>query len=187
MTFNQLRQKLDLPFFYTYQLSKLFPDEDTATIRVQISRFEKNKKIIRLKRGLYLLNDHGLDEFMLANLIYQPSYVSLESVLNIAGVIPDVPQMVTSISTVKPQLHKSELGNFQYSKIKKSLYFGFETHILPNGMGYQQALPEKALLDLIYVRNIKNLDEYRFDIAILNDKKLARFVSHYPDWMKKLL
>lgn len=187
MTFDELKQELDLPYFYTYQLTKLFADEDPASIRIQLSRFEKAHKIIRLKRGLYLFNDHGMDELMLANLIYQPSYISMETVLSLVGIIPDVPQIITSITTVKPQLHKSELGTFQYSKIKKSLYSGYETHLLPNGMGYHQALPEKAFLDMLYVRSIKNLDEYRFDLDILNSEKLADFAAQYPDWIKRML
>jgi predicted transcriptional regulator of viral defense system len=185
MTFNELRKRLELPYFYTYQLKKLFSDESASSIRIQLSRWEKSAKIIRLKRGLYIFDDSNLDEFTLASLIYQPSYISLESALNVAGIIPDVPQMVTSVTTIKPLTHMTSLGSFQYQVIKKSLYFGFETHVQKNGIGYDLSLPEKALLDLIYIHNLKSIKEYRIDLGLLDTKRLEEFGNVFPEWVRQ--
>jgi predicted transcriptional regulator of viral defense system len=90
MTYDELSTNIKTQYFYRYQLGRVFPEESRQQINTQLWRWTKRGKLIRLKQGLYLFPDHDLDEFVLSALLYQPSYVSLESALNNFGLIPDI-------------------------------------------------------------------------------------------------
>jgi hypothetical protein len=52
-------------------------------------------------------------------------------------------------------------------------------------MPYQIAEPEKALLDWIYLRRVKNLEENRVDLSQLNRQRLWQFAKYFPKWVIK--
>jgi predicted transcriptional regulator of viral defense system len=186
MRYDELLDQINTPVFHTHQIAKRFPHENSVALRFQLSRLAKRNKIIRLKRGLYLFKDRLVDELVLANSIYEPSYVSLEKALNIYGIIPDIPSEVTSITTTTSNLFVTPLGNFSYSCINTSLYFGYTQQLdHKSQLSYQIAEPEKALLDWIYIRKIKDINENRVDISQLNQGRLRQFAQIYPDWVSK--
>lgn len=180
----QLIQKQKNPLFFDYQVERLFPDESKQQINVQLARFVKSEVLIRLKRGLYVYSHSQIDEFVLANFVYRPSYVSLESALNYYGIFPDVTGNVTNISPVTTKTIKTSRGIFMYSKIANNLYFGFNP-IKDAGSQYFYLIAdaEKAILDYIYVRNMRNLTEQRLDLGILDRIKLARYGREFPKWV----
>ena len=124
----------------------------------------------KLRNGMYLNNRFAVgsevDEFILANRIYEPSYVSLHSALNYYGLIPEYVMETISISTKKTKL--IELGNnrFRYHTIKPELFWGYET-VPWHGSSYNIAYPEKAILDLAYLEPLFSdrdwIEEMRFD------------------------
>jgi len=186
MRYEKLTKKITTPTFYTYQLVKVFPNEKVTVLRLQLSRLAKREKILRLKRGLYLFPDRRIDELTLAGLIYQPSYVSLEKALNIYGIIPDIPSSVTSITATTPNSFLTPLGEFSYSCVSQKLFFGFTQKMdTASQMPYQIAEPEKALLDWIYLRRVKNLEENRVDLSQLNRQRLWQFAKYFPKWVIK--
>ena len=129
-----------------------------------------------------------VDEFVLASKLYSPSYVSLESALNLYGIIPDIISNVTSVSPVTSKQINAPKGNFLYSKINKKLFFGFEAKLDPKSrLPYNVAIPEKALLDYVYIRKIKNLSEQRVDNSILDREKLLHLLPFYPEWVRKVI
>lgn len=163
------------------QVKICFPDENDTTIRQQLSRFEQRGKITRLKRGTYWLGEGDPDILKLANTLYEPSYISLEFALNFYGVMPDVPAVVTSVTTIKPLKINTDFGNFSYSKLKRDLYFG-ETIV----KDIRIATPEKALLDFLYIREISSLGELRLDIDKLHIDKFNEFKTYFPEHIAKL-
>ncbi|MHA6727321.1 hypothetical protein ACX3PU_04575 [Chryseobacterium sp. A301] len=59
----------------------------------------QEQKLIPLKKGLYVWNSDVLPEnFSIANTLYAPSYVSVESALSFYGLIPE---RVFSVSSMK--------------------------------------------------------------------------------------
>src|SRR4030042_3437680 len=98
MTFADLKQVVNTPYFFLYQIERLFPQEKPAHIHTQISRFWRRGLIDRVKRGVYLFLPVGMDEFSLGQILRAPSYVSLESALHTTGIIPDVSASVTSVT-----------------------------------------------------------------------------------------
>ena len=187
MRFEELKLKIKTPVFTSNDLSKLFPKEFESHINTQIHRMLARGDLLGLKRGVYVFTGANIDEFVLANKLYSPSYVSLESALNNYGLIPDVAASVTSVSPITSKKFSTPKGTFLYSKINKNLFFGFENKTDENGNYYQIALPEKALLDYIYIRKINNLAESRVDVISLNKRLLLSFSSHFPRFVGKVI
>jgi len=75
-------------------------DEDRRILHNQLSRWNKQRLIVQLKRGIYLLNagDRATNpsKFFLANQLVFPLYVSLESALAYYHMIPERVYQVTS-------------------------------------------------------------------------------------------
>jgi len=188
MRLKDLKRRLTIPIFFDYQIEKIFSDEPRSQINVQLSRMVKRGDLIRLKRGIFVFTDTQLDEMILANMLYSPSYVSLESALHVSGVIPDIAMNVTSISLTNSKKIVTKKGVFLYSKINKDLYFGFKkVKSAVSELYYNIAFPEKALLDYIYIRKINNLEGQRVDIKELNKQRLKEYSKHFPLWVRRVI
>lgn len=178
MRFEEFKKALSLSVFTSVQAN--LP-------AIQLARWAKTGKLIRLKRGVYQFADRTVDEFTLAGYLYQPSYVSLETALNNFGIIPDVSVNITSISPVTTKLINSVMGSFIYSKINPSLFFGWQKIKDSSGFYYQIALPEKALLDWIYIRKIINLGGQRVDLSTFSKTRINKFSRPYPAWVRRVI
>lgn len=177
-----------MPVFFRYQVERLFPNESRTLTNSQLSRWVEKKKLIRLRRELFLFPEVKIDELVLANFIYRPSYISLESALNYYGIIPDVVQNVTSVSPVTTRTFRTGRGVFIYSKIVKNLYFGWQTvKDSSSEFWFSIAKAEKALLDYVYVRKIRDLTNQRIDFEAIDKRKLVKFGRTFPAWVMKAI
>jgi len=127
---------------------------DPKALSVQLSRWVHQGKLVPLRRGMFLLpaalrrNQPALE--YLANLLVLPSYVSLERALSFHGLIPERVPLVQSVTRGRPMLFETPVGDFQYRHVKQDWFFGYaETEI--ESASALIALPEKALLDVIYL------------------------------------
>lgn len=174
MTFLELQGKIKTSLFTIVDVTKYFPEDSADLIRVQLHRFIKKGYLQEIKRGLYQFSDRETDEFFLANTLYEPSYVSLESALNYRGVIPDIPAGgVTSVSPVTTKEFSTPAGRFYYHKLDKKLFWGYE--LVP----FRMAFAEKALLDYIYLRGEKALRGLRIDWSKIDQNKYKKFAKFY--------
>ena len=128
-----------------------------ANPRRYIGSLIKKGYLIRVKKGLYLLGKNldpsPYSKEILANLIYGPSYVSLEYALAFYGLIPERVETLTSISCKKSKQFTTPVGMFDYFYLNKSAYSaGVQLKILSPEQSYLIATPEKALLDTIAIR-----------------------------------
>jgi predicted transcriptional regulator of viral defense system len=148
------------------------PDFDVR----RLVEWQKKNYILQLKRGFYILAEatHNLTEealFYIANKIYGPSYVSLESALHYYNFIPETAFAVTSISGRKTQHISNQIADFSYRSIKPEFMFGYQLIEIPSqktGQTWSQqakiAVPEKALLDFLYYQqNFKS----QVDVSLL--------------------
>ncbi len=111
--------------------------------------------LISVRRGLYCLGEKyrrkSLDLFALAQRIYGPSYVSLESALSFHGWIPDGVFSVTSVSMKRSVEFKTPFGVFAYHRIPSNPFLeGVERHETEAG-AFFMASPWKALADYVYI------------------------------------
>ena len=153
MKFEELRLKTKETGIFSFEdVFKWFPESNHQTVKNQLKSWVAKGYLLRLKRKLYFLKEAELkDEFVLANRLYKPSYVSLESALNYYGIIPDVPFSVTSVTTRKTQEFKNKFGLFIYRSLKPELFFGWQEIEVGKGQFYKIARPEKAFFDFIYL------------------------------------
>lgn len=153
MKFNDLRLKIKETGIFSFEdIFKWFPESNRQTVKNQLRDWVAKGYLLRLKKNLYFLKEVKLeDEFILANRLYVPSYVSLQSALNYYGIIPDVPFSVTSVTTKKTQEFKNQFGLFLYRSLKPELFFGWQEIEVGKNQFYKIAKPEKALFDFIYL------------------------------------
>jgi predicted transcriptional regulator of viral defense system len=173
-----------LPYFTIDDLASI--ETDRNYLKVLLSRYKIAGRLLRLKKGVYVLNDYlvkipddlknAYNEFV-ANLLCAPSYLSLDFVLHQYGILTEAPANFTSISKDKTIGFSNPRGNFYYHKVKADLFCGFAT--AKNGdFEIRKATKAKAVFDYLYLR--KNslsaksaVDELRLNISLLNaaDKK----------------
>ncbi|OGC51944.1 hypothetical protein A2982_03780 [candidate division WWE3 bacterium RIFCSPLOWO2_01_FULL_39_13] len=193
MNWIDLRHKAQLiPIFSINDVLKWFPEETENQVSVQLSRFVSSNQLSQLRNGLYLLTEYQINNpFLMANAIRDPSYISLETALNYYGLIPDIPSAVTSVTIRKTKTYETPFSKFIYRSIKPDLFFGFE-FIRPNpdnNMGYNLALPEKALLDYLQLNpHINSLKELRLrKDQDLNQIKMSEFAKHFAYRVQNLV
>jgi len=187
MEYLKFRNKIKTNLFTLVDVKKHFPKEKDQDIRVQLSRFKKRGLIYSFKRGIYCFDLQKIDEFELANKLYQPSYISLETALHYYGIIPNIPQQTTSVNITTLKEFKLDYGVFIYHKIKKELFWGYNGQQRANGKGYFLiADAEKALLDFFYLRKIKKTADLRIDFSKINKSKYKNYLKHFPNWIKEI-
>ncbi|MBI2339466.1 MAG: type IV toxin-antitoxin system AbiEi family antitoxin domain-containing protein, partial [Deltaproteobacteria bacterium] len=113
MKYDALETKAaPLPFF-DESLLRLFGGSKEAN-RLNLTRWVKGGKIIRLKRGLYTLPDDRrkirFSPMGLANALYSPSYLSLEFALSWYDMIPERVSAMTSVSRLKTAKFSNPMG-----------------------------------------------------------------------------
>ena len=150
----------------------------------KIQSLEKEGDLIRLKRGLYVVNPEisgkPISMPLCANHIYGPSYVSLRWALRWYGLIPEQVYRMTSTTIKRSRSFETPIGCFDYYQVKPS-YFSIGLRIVQEeGVSFIMATPEKALCDFILFdsylpnRSVKRLMQYleedlRFDMDELAD------------------
>ena len=104
--------------------------DEPQALRNQLTRWQKKGLLISLRKGIYILNpdDRKIEtsQTVIANILYQPSYISLEYALNFYGLIPESVNDVTSVSTRKTTVFNNKLGTFRYQHIKPQAFRGFK-------------------------------------------------------------
>jgi len=127
---------------------------ESGFLRRRLNEWQEKGYIKKVIKGYYVFSSLGLDEkalFEIANRIYNPSYISFEMALAYYGLIPESVYGITSASTRKTSHFVTPLGEFLYRTIRPKLYFGFD--LLKNdGKLFKLASPEKAFLDLLYIK-----------------------------------
>lgn len=129
--------------------------------------------IIRIRKGLYVFGgDYTRWPYcreLLANLVYGPSYVSLETALSAHGLIPEGVAAMTSVCIGSPKQYDTPLGRFIYRPApERGFCLGVTRVALADGRSYLMATPGKALAD--------KLRETR-GLAIRTQKEMLQFLT----------
>jgi len=187
MKYLELQRLVVLPFFTYADTCKLFPLASSTEIKTQLSRFVAKGYTRRLMRGVYVFADRQYDEYCIARLIQPHSYISLETALSFYGMIPDVPQTITSIGggTRKKSYSVSNVV-YTFTPLKSSFHYGHITQGDRKKGYYTIACREKALLDYIYIRKIRSLAEMRIDVSQIDKDVYYRYRADYPLWIQKI-
>lgn len=125
--------------------------------RIKLNHLLKIEALIRVKKGIYIFGKNfarqPYSSEVLANMIYGPSYVSLEWACQYYRLIPEKVTTVTSVTTQRSRKFQTPLGLFTYDHLPMQAFPIGVTLI--NFSDKQQALvatKEKALSDLLVIR-----------------------------------
>lgn len=150
MTYLELRDSMkDFTVFSVRDILRV----DQAFHRRRLNEWQDKGYIRKVIKGFYVLADRALDEwamFEIANRIYKPSYVSLESALAHYQLIPEIVYGVTSISTRRSYRFASSMAEFRYRTVTPRLFFGYDL-AAAGSRRVKIARPEKAVLDFLYL------------------------------------
>jgi len=119
--------------------------------RDKITRLLAGGEILRIKKGLYCFGDvfrrEPLSREHIANLIYGPSYVSLEYALSYHALIPERVETVTSVTPRRSRDFHTPLGVFSYRMLKEPRYAVGAILEFAARTPFLLASPEKTLVD----------------------------------------
>jgi len=174
-----------------------------------IKRAIKNGEILNIRRGLYCLapkfQKNVVSVYGLAEKIYGPSYISLESALSYHGWIPEAVYSCTSVCFDTSKEFNTPLGVYSYQRVPQDvLYLDVQRYEDANGNVIFMASPVKALIDYVYIHKVQwNMisdvfESLRIEYEHLNDidiptleelkdnysnKRVKKFIS---DWLKEV-
>lgn len=154
-------------------LEAIYPD--VTQLGWKAKRLEDNGDIIRLKRGLYVVSPTvsgiNVNEFLLANHIYGPSYVSMQSALRYYDLIPEAVYKTISITPGLSKSYANRFGTFDYVHCSDEYYSVGIVNIADGKTSFMIASPEKALCDLLMFTPNLNL-RYENDVRIWLEDEL---------------
>ena len=140
--------------------------------RDKVTKLLRREEIVRIKKGIYVLGPHlrqgtAVSREILGNLLYGPSYLSLDYALAWHQLIPERVEAVTSVTIHKSKSFSTPLGSFTYQHVKTQYYSpGISAQMLPDGRGFLLAGPEKAIADKVYfsrgLRSRRDMRDYLF-------------------------
>lgn len=144
---------------------------DASFHKQRLSEWQRMKYIEKIRQGFYVFSDLPSNEqtlFLIANSIYQPSYVSLEMAFSLYHLIPESVYTVTSVTSRKTSGFQTSRGNFSYRHIKPKLFFGYGLREYGKHR-FAVADIEKAVLDYLYlnpqIQETKDFDGLRLNIS----------------------
>lgn len=167
---NQLTQIGNIPISVS-ALESLFPNIKRGNQKIRL--LERDRQIIRLKKGLYVCNPEItgkiLSTELIANHLYTPSYVSMSSALRYYGLIPEAVYTKQSMTLKHSKDFDTPLGRFEYTHISQKAFSVGLTNIRKDGYAFVIATPEKALCDLIANSPNVNLRYLKDAVTYLED------------------
>ncbi|MBN1382635.1 MAG: hypothetical protein JXA41_13265 [Deltaproteobacteria bacterium] len=172
-----------LPVLFRYADVEKF----TENANVFLTRAQAKELVHRVARGVYinLLRDAQPSIEEVACFLKTPSYISCEWALNRHGVLLQSPVVCTvlTLDTAVGAARTIRFGGvaIEFSRIAPRLFNGFETRD-----GYNLALPEKALLDAVYLRkHVPFADELELDV--IDKYRLLQMAAPFPATVKRRL
>ncbi len=204
---DRLRQLGNTPVSYAV-LKSLYSNYKSP--RNKIAELENKHILIRLKRGMYVVSPDMTGELLstelLANHIYGPSYISMETALRFYGLIPESVHIIKSMTTKRSRCFKNLISVFDYISCSDKYYSIGIRQISDRRTTFLAASPEKALSDLIaFTPNLRprflksmvsfleedlrmDMDEfYKMDVRILRECSLSGKKKNDLNLLVKLL
>ncbi|CAN5356184.1 hypothetical protein BH20BAC1_BH20BAC1_03110 [soil metagenome] len=165
----------------------------------KIHELIKSGDLQQIKKGLYIPGPNsGISQpeaLLVANHLWGPSYVSMETALSHWGLIPESVYEISSLTVKSAKKYNTPLGRFTYFRTPVPYYsFGITKVELTKRQVALMATPEKALCDKIimtsgiFLRSVKQTiaflqDDLRIDkeqLLSLNKDAIQSWISQAP-------
>ncbi|MFN4254784.1 MAG: hypothetical protein ACK4Q5_07245 [Saprospiraceae bacterium] len=166
MTFLDFQKRFaDLPILSVVEVEKAFPGFD----RNALTRWQQAGHLEKIRNGRYRFANRPIsgeaELFFIANQIYAPSYISLQSALSWHGFIPEGVFTVTSVTTLKTQIFSTPAGSFAFRTLKPDLFFGYRMENF-GAFRFKIADPAKTFLDLLYLSPNLDSDDHFHELRL---------------------
>jgi len=141
------------------------------SLNKKLNYYVKKGKLQNPRKGIYTKSDYNPEE--LACCVYTPAYVSLEYVLQKAGVVFQYNSAITAISYLSRNIIVDE-KTYSFRKLKGELLID-TSGILRQNNFVNIASPERAFLDMLYL----DKDYYFDNLNPLNKELLIKLLPIY--------
>ena len=161
-------------------IESLYPELKSADKKV--TWLEKQGVIIRLKRGLYVINPEysgkTLSSELIANHLYTPSYISMSTALRYYGLIPEAVYVHQSMTVKHSRSFQTPVGSYDYKYISREAFSIGVRSMHKGDYAFLIASPEKALCDLIANSSKVNL-RYMKDVEIYLEQDIRMDMDEF--------
>ncbi len=157
--------------FRITDIALLLNIEKTASLRKILNYYVQTGKLLNPRKGFYAKEGYQPED--LACLLYPPTYISLEYVLQRSGVIFQYDSAITNVSYLSRET-KIDNQTFRYRQIKGEILTN-TTGIVLNKNNINIATPERAFLDMLYL----NKNFYFDNLHIINKKTISKLLPIY--------
>lgn len=161
MKLKDLETISNLLYFTKESLRQLEKNEDALNFNLKY--WLKKGNLVALKKGVYILKnrfekEQNKDLYLeyLANRLYEPSYLSLEYVMQKHSLLTEGVWGITNITTKKTKTFTNKLAQFNYYSISPDLFTGYEIKKFYSAPVFV-AKKSKAVFDYLYLRFLKNM------------------------------
>ena len=191
----------DRPCFTEREVRLVFPGFDDR----QLHYWQRKGYVERLRKPWYRIAKrpwNRMERWTIANRVYAPSYISLESALWYHGFIPEGVFHTTSVTTLHTRKFDIGKTRYFYRNVKPSYFFGYDI-VEHEGAAVRMADVEKTLLDELYlnpqhakaddfealrldasgIRDRMRPDVFADYILLANNKALANRAKHFNRWL----
>ncbi len=144
----------------------------------QLSTWVKKGYLLKIKNGIYIFTRdyEKIKGEEIATVLYQPSYLSMESALSAYGIIPEMVYSYVSVTAKTNRTFDNKFGHFIYRHLKGELFWGYRE--VKTGSGrYLMAEPEKAVLDYLYLNLSKINSKSDFENLRFNEDRLSETLN----------
>ncbi len=147
--------------------------------------------LIQLKRGIYE-TDSSVPGYMIAPVLYGPSYLSFEYALSRHGLIPETVKEYTSATCAKGRrkVYTNDFGVYSYRDVPVEAFPYGVLLMVENGRTYMLASAEKALCDKLYalspVRSLRKMESLLTDDLRIDMEGFFSFDAYNIDEYAKM-
>lgn len=134
------------------------------------SLFLSRDKAVRMAgRGLYYTDD--ATEYEVASATLVPSYISLISALRFHNLTEQIPNIMYLVSYKRHRpLPNIDGYRLEFIAVKKSMFYGYE-----KSDGAMVAAPEKAVLDMLYLRRFVEYADEAIESGGVDKRRLMAY------------
>lgn len=187
---NKIKNLARLSYFDKNTLSQFVELSDNS-LYANIKRWLRSGRLIQLKKGLYVTSDFvsaqknpsAYLEFI-ANKLKEPSYLSMEYVLQKHNILSESVFGFTSVALKSKRTYKNKFGLFAYRNIREDLFDGYDIRQI-EGFSLKVATKAKALFDYFYYRllRVKDFDagfikSFRLNLHEMTNKEMKEFSGY---------
>ncbi len=169
--------------FRLIDVAMLCGETQRKSLGKKLNYYVRKGQLENPRKGIYAKQGYNPEE--LACILYTPSYISLDYILQKAGILFQFDRQITAISYLSRSLEVDK-QSYRYRKIKNSVLLN-PTGIKTDDQYIGMAVPERAFLDKLYLDkgfhfdNLTSLDQDLINklLPIYQSKSLTENTKNY--------